>query len=1333
MSDNPSSAQLKNILETGRVWGLESDLQQLVDRIARDSSELFGFERAAVVLIEEKGLNLRAVWPDTHRGGMHDISAAASAVIESGRPFFSFQENPAETEHNGFLLGFPLAGSQGIIGALLFETTDPERRLEEKEQDLLEILSRQAATAAEHSILYHSAITDPLTNLFSHRFFQLHLEKAIDKARRSKQNLSLIVADIDSFSRINSRYGRETADRCLVTAASILQNTFRCSDIIARSGTDEFEVALADTPGAGLQIAADKLVKQIESADIPGAGIVTVSCGGAVFPDNAVSARSLFIEACSAAQQAKHDGGNCVRLSDNKAPSLPRDTELRGKKGSEPLSSYPPQAPGEIIRTFRSIPAGGSDPESREQTEHFRILRHLGRGTMGESLLVYQPELERDVVLKRPRSASPSPRETEEFEREARITASLNHPGIVPVHTMGRDAEGRPYYTTNMTEGSALRSILDGRRNKSSVLLHEYTPARLIEILSRVAETLAYAHRRNAVHLNLSPDDIIVSEFGGVSVTGWGRTSGRDNGPQEQDLSLNRLAYRGPEFFIAGADTGPPSDVFSAGAVLYEVLTGHPPYIRDSVPESLESLKSGSLIPPEQRVTDSNINPSLVKLCTEMLDPDPLERPPMDSVSEVLSRSIRGEQEMEILRFGEQDIPVDPGEWICLLGEWEFRNGEFVSAGEKDSFLIWRTGVTAPYRIICEGWSEGTGELSVIAGGPDPEDPYRDLYQGYCFEFGSEANTCTKLARNGYDVLARPGLVFEPGRKYRIEIEYSSGWIHCSVDNRRVFSYRELFPLPGKHVGFYGYESGSHIRPLEIHRPKEGITLPTMHIADELYNSSHYNEALDRYSDIAESGKQGLEKDEARLKAGMCLNMLGRKERARDMYGTIRDNALEPFARAAEALLDLDRQPDSDPSRGIKALDQLLTAYPGHQAVAMIIPPAFAARLYNVHLKPGLPLDEECRLKADLLKLGADSIKPPTQTQVRCQTYSAYYRFFSGMWEQALTDMLEFSNLLSPDKMFINNFHETLMAAALANGREDILPSSPDEVDKMYNCQIARWYPYFLFHMIVRRYSPQRFAEEILSDTTNFSPDAWDELTDFPRTLNLAKAVLACHLHDNNTRRARMFIDNVLIPVSDMRFQKEYLHLPVLFWTGTVLLESGEEDLFSMWMDYCSCFTRGTYEYKTRARGVITYLQTRFMIEHGMIREAASYIKGKKVPLVSQRPTIEPVIVLQTFFSSLRLLDTPSEDELKKQRTYNLAGPELDLCRIFTGEQDPEPGPFWPHPLWRPELRLWLGLWLEHKGENRKAEETVRPCVDERYGSSFCQPAIKALLERTGG
>src|SRR5262249_10170965 len=90
----------------------------------------------------------------------------------------------------------------------------------------------------------------------------------------------------------------------------------------------------------------------------------------------------------------------------------------------------------------------------------------------------------------------------------------------------------------------------------------------------------------------------------------------------------------------------------------------------------------------------------------------------------------------------------------------------------------------------------------------------------------------------------------------------------------------------------------------------------------------------------------------------------------------------------------------------------------------------------------------------------------------------------------------------------------------------------------------------------------------------------------------------------------------------------------------------------------------------------------------------------------------------------------PNFEDLNSTASKELAGAELDLVQMFLGLKEPRPGSLWPHPLWRPELRLWLGLWLEAKGNMKVAQEVVLPSHDPHYGLTNSQPTIALFLNR---
>jgi len=140
----------------------------------------------------------------------------------------------------------------------------------------------------------------------------------------------------------------------------------------------------------------------------------------------------------------------------------------------------------------------------------YRGPRPLGEGGMGVVYAVEDGLLHRRVALKR---LKPGIADAGRFVAEAQLTAQLQHPGIVPVHTLGEDEEGRPFYTMEIVDGQTLAEVLARGRT---------TLARLVDVLVRVCDAVAYAHERGVVHRDLKPSNIMVGRHGEVRVMDWG-------------------------------------------------------------------------------------------------------------------------------------------------------------------------------------------------------------------------------------------------------------------------------------------------------------------------------------------------------------------------------------------------------------------------------------------------------------------------------------------------------------------------------------------------------------------------------------------------------------------------------------------------------------------------------------------------------------------------------------------------------------------------------------------------------------------------------------------
>jgi len=231
------------------------------------------------------------------------------------------------------------------------------------------------------------------------------------------------------------------------------------------------------------------------------------------------------------------------------------------------------------------------------------IGREVDRGGMGSILEAEDLALRRRVAMKVLRSDRRAGDPVEErarlhrFLEEAQVTAQLVHPGVVPVHELGLDADGRVFFTMSLVEGRTLERIFElARANEEG-----WNPTRVLGVVQRVCETMAYAHSRGVVHRDLKPANVMVGAFGEVYVMDWGlaqvastsaeggprglRTDRREAAAQSDSESIATLdgsivgtpSYMSPEQ-ARGEPLDARSDVYAMGAMLYALLAGRAPY-----------------------------------------------------------------------------------------------------------------------------------------------------------------------------------------------------------------------------------------------------------------------------------------------------------------------------------------------------------------------------------------------------------------------------------------------------------------------------------------------------------------------------------------------------------------------------------------------------------------------------------------------------------------------------------------------------------------------------------------------------------------------------------
>jgi len=210
------------------------------------------------------------------------------------------------------LICVPLKSKDSTIGVI--EVVNKKTGLFDKDDlEMLEALSNQVALAIENARLYEEAVTDSLTGLYHHRYFELRLSEEIERAKRYAHPLSLIMLDIDHFKAINDRYGHPRGDVVLASIANILKGCTRKGDTVARYGGEEFAIIMPHISGKRAVAAAERLRRTIEESDLGGIKL-TVSIGVSCFEHETMTKDRLIKLADSALYRAKKNGRNRVEV-----------------------------------------------------------------------------------------------------------------------------------------------------------------------------------------------------------------------------------------------------------------------------------------------------------------------------------------------------------------------------------------------------------------------------------------------------------------------------------------------------------------------------------------------------------------------------------------------------------------------------------------------------------------------------------------------------------------------------------------------------------------------------------------------------------------------------------------------------------------------------------------------------------------------------------------------------------------------------------------------------------------------------------------------------------
>ncbi len=266
----------------------------------------------------------------------------------------------------------------------------------------------------------------------------------------------------------------------------------------------------------------------------------------------------------------------------------------------------------------------------------YEILGELGRGGMGVVYRARQIRLDRVCALKMILAgAHADAQATARFLSEAQAIARLHHPHIVQIYSIG-EARGLPYVELEYLPGGSLDRDLDGT---------PWNPARAARMVEQLARGIAEAHLAGIVHRDLKPGNVLLSVDGTPRITDFGlaKMLGSDSGLTKSEAILGSPSYMAPEQAEGRTkDVGPAADVYALGAILYELLTGRPPFRGATVLETLEQVKSAEPVPPSQLVP--RLPRDVETIALKCLHKDPARRyVGAEALAEDLRRFVAGE------------------------------------------------------------------------------------------------------------------------------------------------------------------------------------------------------------------------------------------------------------------------------------------------------------------------------------------------------------------------------------------------------------------------------------------------------------------------------------------------------------------------------------------------------------------------------------------------------------------------------------------------------------------------------------------------------------------
>jgi len=629
------------------------------------------------------------------------------------------------------------------------------------------------------------------------------------------------------------------------------------------------------------------------------------------------------------------------RPSPDQPPALTRTMPLQGDDTASAPAAVAHADDGEAPRFTRfSITAAlqlgaVGNPAAIDEQVRFTVGDCLGIGASGQVYAVADRNLQRSVAIK-----IMVPQERTDSEavahliHEARLTASLAHPNVLPVYDLDTDAAGRTYFSMKKVEG---RSLGDEIQNSNGQARAEAisSSSRIVTIFIGVAQALAYAHRQHIIHQDVKPDNIMLGSYGEVLVVDWG--SAARLVPGQMPKLYGTPLYMSPEQArVESVDER--SDVYCLGATLFHALALRPPTLAETPEAFWEKKRAGAIdaLSEEERL---GAPVALLAICFKALAVKPADRYP-DAQAML--------QDLQAFQAGLAVSAHQDSPWIRLR-RWHRRHGrglwlgvvvtilvitvlalvygqrveaiahwgrpqvveDFTDDSWSSHWKVFRGGfVRAPAGIVSTAQSANillydrkfSGATAIEYNAEIlPGSAACDLSAVWCSdaEFSADGKLVTNLKNptffqfGAYDgtsstiVVGQDGAMIaynrmHPviGRTYHVRAQIADDRIELLVDGQLICSWTDPFAYSSGYVGIYGYYRGKNFRNVRIYSRGVARKVSVTAIGDAFVKAGNLAEAANQFARVADSYPDSGLGREAIFKQGLCYYRLGDAPRA---------------------------------------------------------------------------------------------------------------------------------------------------------------------------------------------------------------------------------------------------------------------------------------------------------------------------------------------------------------------------------------------------------------------------------------------------------------------